>query len=339
MEQLAARYRRFAAEEARGRSPLYEALAIGIAADPDALRFLRALPPAKRQPNLLLAAVRHLHGTAPDWPWFRDRLLADQAAIRAVMLARATQTNEPNRCAVLLPLLARLPQPLALIEIGASAGLCLLPDFYGYDYGTVRLDPAGQGAPVFPCAPDAATPLPAAIPRIAWRAGIDLNPLDATDPEQSAWLETLVWPEQTRRLVRLRAAVRRASAAPRPGRPPRRRAPPPLRRGPARRDAGRLPHRRACLCRRSRRTRRFRCPHARTCPVLGQQRGARRVSRVGPRPIANPRTLPARAQRRPARLDRPARHRHGVDRRSLIGSRQWNTPTSASWRASPATAA
>ena len=50
------------------------------------------------------------------------------------MLERRTQTNEPARCALMLPLLAALPQPLALLEVGASAGLCLLPDRYGYDY-------------------------------------------------------------------------------------------------------------------------------------------------------------------------------------------------------------
>jgi hypothetical protein len=204
---LAARYRRFAAEEARGRSPLYEALANGVAGDDAALRFLLTLPPAKQQPNLLLAAMRHLHGVAPSYGWFRDRLLGDLDAVRAVMLARSTQTNEPNRCVVLLPVLARLPQPLALLEVGTSAGLCLLPDRYGYDYGATTLNPAGQGHPVLPCAADAATPLPSAMPRIAWRAGIDLNPIDAADPEQAAWLETLVWPEQADRLALLRAAL------------------------------------------------------------------------------------------------------------------------------------
>jgi hypothetical protein len=49
-------------------------------------------------------------------------------------MKRRTQTNEPARCATLLPLLALLPQPLALLEIGASAGLCLLPDLYSYKY-------------------------------------------------------------------------------------------------------------------------------------------------------------------------------------------------------------
>ncbi|HEY4252596.1 MAG TPA: DUF2332 domain-containing protein [Roseomonas sp.] len=206
---IAARYRRFAVQEARGRSPLYEALAEGVAGDPDCLRFLASLPEAKQQPNLLLAAVRHLHGTAAGWEDFRRNLLARPGALRAVMLARATQTNEPARCATLLPVLARLPQPIALIEVGASAGLCLLLDRYGYDYGRFVL----PGAPVFACAANAATPLPAAVPQVIWRAGLDLNPLDITDPDQRAWLETLVWPGQPGRLARLRAAMAIAAEA------------------------------------------------------------------------------------------------------------------------------
>ena len=62
------------------------------------------------------------------------------------MLERRTQTNEAARCALMLPLLAALPQPLALLEVGASAGLCLLPDRYGYDYGT-----ATRSAPARRC--------------------------------------------------------------------------------------------------------------------------------------------------------------------------------------------
>src|SRR5260221_1951589 len=134
-------YRRFADDEARDRSPLYEALARQVAADDEILRFLLTLPKAKRQPNLLLAAVRHLCGTPADGADFRRRLLAARTAVRGLMLERSTQTNEPARCAVLLPALVALPQPLALIEVGASAGLCLLPHLYGYDYGSVPIDP------------------------------------------------------------------------------------------------------------------------------------------------------------------------------------------------------
>jgi hypothetical protein len=108
-----------------------------------------------------------------------------------------------------LPVLAGLPEPLALLEVGASAGLCLLPDFYAYDYGGALVAPEVQRltSPVFTCAINAATPVPTRPPRVVWRAGLDLNPVDLADPAEVAWLEALVWPEQTDRLARLRAAI------------------------------------------------------------------------------------------------------------------------------------
>jgi hypothetical protein len=210
IEHEAARYIRFADHEARGRSPLYEVLARGAAGDADVLRFLLTLPAPKRQPNLLLAAVRHLFGIQADWAGFRATLLAHRDAVRTVMLARSTQTNEPARCATLLPVLAALPQPLALIEVGASAGLCLLPDYYSYDFGAWITGPGRDGGPppVFACSVSAGTPVPATAPTVVWRAGLDLNPLDVSDPSHAAWLETLVWPEQTERRDRLLAAMR-----------------------------------------------------------------------------------------------------------------------------------
>jgi hypothetical protein len=210
--EISIRYARFAEEEAHGRSPLYETIARGVAADAEIIGFLLSLPTAKRQPNLLLAVVRHLFGTPVDWLAFRERLLSGRDAVRAVMQSRSTQTNEPARCATLLPVLARLPQPLALIEVGASAGLCLLPDRYGYDYGRVIL-PTGARSPTFRCAANDAVPVPAVLPRIVWRAGLDLNPLDIDDPSQVAWLETLIWPEQAGRLANLRAALAIAAEA------------------------------------------------------------------------------------------------------------------------------
>lgn len=216
LERVGAVYRRFADEEARGRSPLYEALARGVAENAQLLKLLAGMPPPKRQPNLLFAAVRHIAGVQEDWPSFHCVMLTRWGEIQAVMLSHSTQTNEPGRCATLLPVFARLPQPLALIEVGASAGLCLLPDRYAYRYGdhAVRPDDICADAPVFPCRASSGTPLPRAIPRIVWRAGLDLNPLDVADAAQTAWLETLVWPEQTGRAERLRAAMRIARADP-----------------------------------------------------------------------------------------------------------------------------
>ncbi|HEU4451679.1 MAG TPA: DUF2332 domain-containing protein [Longimicrobium sp.] len=219
--RIRARYRHFAEHEARGISPLYEELALAVAEaeSEDVPRFIASLPGPKRQPNLVFAAVRHLYGTPRDALHFAELVEAHPEPIRGLILARSTQTNEPGRCATLLPALALLPQPLALLEVGASAGLCLLPDRYAYDYGRARIEPTTRGAhppPVFPCRPDAATPIPGAVPRVVWRAGIDLNPLDPSDPEEAAWLKTLVWPGQEARAERLRAALRVARDQPPP---------------------------------------------------------------------------------------------------------------------------
>ena len=213
---IAETYRRFAREEAHGRSPLYELLTDGVANDPDLLAHIADLPPAKQQPNLLLAAARHVNGVPGNWAEFRSGTLAKWDDIRAVMMARSTQTNEAGRCAALLPVLALLPQPLALLEVGTSAGLCLFPDRYAFDYGGQVIGPAdmSESTPVFPCRADAPTPLPGALPHVIWRAGLDISPLDVNDAAQMDWLETLVWPEQVDRLARLRAAVQVARADP-----------------------------------------------------------------------------------------------------------------------------
>jgi hypothetical protein len=208
-DNIAKRYRLFAEREVRGRSPLYEMLATRIAGDEAVLSFLSALPEIKQQPNLLFGAIKYLFGAAPDWPQFQKLLTENADEIRDCMLAHSTQTNEAARCATLLPVLANLPQPLALLEVGASAGLCLQPDRYAYDYGDGRVlrPSAHDDAPVLPCAVNAHTPIPARLPEIAWRAGLDLNPIDVQNRDQCAWLEALVWPEQHDRLARLRAAI------------------------------------------------------------------------------------------------------------------------------------
>jgi hypothetical protein len=198
------RYRRFAETEARDWSPTYEQWALGVAADPELLTLLDELPVPKRQPNLLFAAARYAGIPAGPFPGFRQRLLTRWPDVRQVMLARRTQTNEPGRCAVLLPLLAELPQPLALLEVGASAGLCLYPDRYGYRYGDHP--PLGNG-PVLDCAITGPVPIPTSRPHVVWRAGIDLNPLDVRDPDDVRWLEALIWPEHDHRRARLAAAV------------------------------------------------------------------------------------------------------------------------------------
>lgn len=214
LEKISQGYLRFAQEEARGQSGHYERLARAVAGQRELLAFLRGLPAAKRQPNLFFAAARRLGGLPGD----ADALLAlirrDGEGLRALMLSRSTQTNEPARCAVLLPALARLRPPLALLEVGASAGLCLLPDRYAYDYGPAGRIGASPDAPVLACRVAGPAPRPQALPEIVWRAGLDLDPPDLRDADDMAWLETLIWPGQEARLARLRAAVEMARKEP-----------------------------------------------------------------------------------------------------------------------------
>lgn len=196
--------------DAHGVSPVYERLALAVSRDDDVLALLENLPKQKRQPNLLFGVVRLLGGPVDDPAAFHAYVLAHWPAVEAEMRRRSTQTNEAGRCAVLLPVLARLPQPLALLEVGASAGLCLYPDRYGYRYGDMRL---GADRPVLECALTGTEP-PTALPEVVWRAGLDLNPLDVRDANDLAWLEALIWPEHTHRRARLRESAEIAAEDP-----------------------------------------------------------------------------------------------------------------------------
>lgn len=199
-------YRDFATYAA-GDSPCFEDWALGVIEDPEVLAWLGTLPAVKRQPNLVFAAARW-HGAPAPGPYagLRRTLIDQEPDVRATVMARATQTNEVGRLATVAPVLALVGGPLALVEVGASAGLCLFPDRYDYDWpplGGLR----GSGGPVLTAQAGGALPVPARHPEVAWRGGVDLNPLDVSDPDAMAWLEALVWPEQEQRRQRLRTAV------------------------------------------------------------------------------------------------------------------------------------
>ncbi len=225
---LAERYRSWADVGARGMSPAYEALAHAVADRTDVLDLLLRVDSPRRQPNLLFGALRW-HGApvtepaaALDWASTHPDLVLD------VLRTRRTQTNEAARCALLLPALSRIAAegaPLALVEIGASAGLCLLPDRWRYRYRLVDAadDPLAvhevgpSDSPVrLDCRVTGPAPLPDEVPAIGWRAGLDLDPVDATDPDARRWLECLVWPEHVDRADRLHAALAVAAADPPP---------------------------------------------------------------------------------------------------------------------------
>lgn len=212
--RIARRYRAFVAE-AGPTSPLYAQLAEEVATSDDVLAFLATLPVAKRQPNLFFAAVQFLHGAPDDGAALARVVGTDADRLRETMTARATQTNEPARCGALLPVLGLLDGPLALVEVGASAGLCLYPDRYHYEY---------DGSPVGPSsalhlsvATSGGVPVPLTVPTVVARVGVDLHPIDPADPDGRAWLRALVWPgphaEDRRRRLDAAAQVARAEPA------------------------------------------------------------------------------------------------------------------------------
>jgi hypothetical protein len=213
---VAAQYLEFAAH-CEGESPCFVEWALGVAADEEVLAWIDQLSGLKKQPNIVFAAARW-HGVPAPGPYagLRDALLGDDGTIRMTILTRSTQTNEVGRLATLLPAFSSVVPsgPVALIEAGASAGLNLFPDRWGYAWstpsGVVELGPA----PYLPCEVTGPAPLPTALPEVSWRGGIDLNPLDVTDAEAMRWLETLVWPEEDDRRVRLRHAIDVAAADP-----------------------------------------------------------------------------------------------------------------------------
>jgi hypothetical protein len=216
LEMISQRYNQFADREARGSSPSYETWSRAVAGDRALLSQLATLPAPKQQPNLVFAALRW-HGAQPgDRASLRHALLDSWSGVSRTIMQRSTQTNEPARCAVLLPLLHQVGGPVALIELGAAAGLCLIPDFYSYAYsdGTLVHPQSGPSDLLIQCRITAGSlPRDLAVPQVVWRAGVDLNPLEPADPGTAAWLETLVWPEHEHRRRRLAAALRLAAAA------------------------------------------------------------------------------------------------------------------------------
>ncbi|MEM1335336.1 MAG: DUF2332 domain-containing protein, partial [Actinomycetota bacterium] len=150
-----------------------------------------------------------------------------RAELAAITGRRTTQTNEIGRCAVLVPAMAVIAaeqqQPLAHLDVGASGGLNLLLDRFSYLYepsgrnadasiDTTRL---GAGATVeLSCTVTGSMPLPASLPDVIARCGIDRTPIDVTDPNEARWLEACVWPDQRDRFERLVAAIELAREHP-----------------------------------------------------------------------------------------------------------------------------
>ena len=224
LERLGKIMQRFADEELQGSSPLYERLARAAANDPTLLEPLLAAPKSQRRATLYFAAIHHLvledprddlAAFFPDVggptiqgdpvPALRTFLNDHATDLESLYRSHNTQTNEVGRSAFLVPMFglvhARAGKPLAMIEAGASAGLNLLFDHYRYDYG--RAGTLGNPASPVVLRPeirgDTEPPVPHAMPAVASRTGVDLQPVDVNDDEQIAWLRACIWPEHTAR--------------------------------------------------------------------------------------------------------------------------------------------
>lgn len=119
------------------------------------------------------------------------------------------QTNEVARSAALaggfLTIAAITSLPLSLLEIGASAGLNLHWDLFGYDLGGLGVN-RDQGRPLL--APDwEGPPPPAAEVIVRQRAGCDRAPIDIGSTDAVLRLRAYIWPDQTERLARLDQAL------------------------------------------------------------------------------------------------------------------------------------
>lgn len=199
-------------------SPCFVEWSLGVLDDAEVQAKIATLAPLKQQPNLVFAAARW-HGARAPGPYdgFRRTLLEQWPTVQRTILTRSTQTNEVGRLAALVPAFATFGDRVNLLEVGTSAGLCLFPDAYCYEWArhddAESVHSAGEG-PTLTCQVSGPAPLPDRVPDVGWRAGVDLHPLDVADPDQMAWLANLVWPEQEHRRNRLRSAIEVARQSP-----------------------------------------------------------------------------------------------------------------------------
>jgi hypothetical protein len=236
-------FRHFADSTERDGATTYTAICRGVAEDAGVLALLGAAPLAQRRPNILLAAVHFLLlGGAPhDLAAHYDTVPSDPAATAPpganvvddfiafcadyrdelvhLVSTRNTQTNEIGRCSALYPVFSSISalhagQTVALLDLGASAGLNLLFDHYAYVYvpreegravtvgdstSSVTLDCVVRGDPQ-------SLPLRDA-PSIATRVGLDQSPLNPAVADDARWLLACLWPDNLPRFIRLQGAL------------------------------------------------------------------------------------------------------------------------------------
>jgi hypothetical protein len=248
---LADHFRGFAATVERDGGTTYPAICRSVADDEHTLSLLDRAPLAQRRPLLLLAAVHFLLLSGADDPLagyydtvaevrgvpyaapsgdvavaFTAFCLAHRRELEHLVATRTTQTNEVGRCSALLPGLCEVASryewevPLALLDLGTSAGLNLLFDDYSYTYRsasdeTILTSGADGSAVWIECsARDDLGSLPELRPpTLSDRVGLDLSPLDPFSDDAALWLLACQWPDNPARFGRLRAALANVQAS------------------------------------------------------------------------------------------------------------------------------
>ena len=225
MEKLILSFTRFAEIETKNNSSLYYFWCKKIIHDEEMLQLLIQIPESQPKPNLFFAAIQFLLMKYDDplkryIPSFvlnplpiEESYLALQKFVKKYEQAliqcfqtRRVQTNEVRRSAYLYPIFSdiakRAQKPLALIEIGTSAGLLLNVDKYCYEvkegdsfiyYGHLESQVLLKSENIgnaLTCYRDF---------QVSDRYGIDLNVLQLQNRDDYMWLEALIWPEHKER--------------------------------------------------------------------------------------------------------------------------------------------
>lgn len=168
---------------------------------------LHALVLSGRSPALAQAWPPHLADDASLWLAISQAFDEEEAFILA-FIQSPPQTNEVRRSsAVMCGLLAvaeRFGLPIDLLELGASAGLNLVPDVYRHRLGAAE---AGHAASAVLLEPEwRGGPVAQGGVRVVSRAGCDLRPFDLQDPTALHRMRTYLWADQPDRMERTIAA-------------------------------------------------------------------------------------------------------------------------------------
>jgi hypothetical protein len=199
-------------------------------ANDDDLLALAAEIPVERLPALLfVASVQRVVADHPDDPLARyypgparrpidtgfagelHRFATAHADDLRTWFGHRYQMNEVGRCAqtaLALGLVQRAEpgRPLGLVDIGTGSGIGLCLDRYRVDLGAAGSFGPADSPVTLTVDVDGSPPLPPSEPDIAVRLGIDVAPIDLTDPAARAWLAACI-PPTTDAEQRLAAAV------------------------------------------------------------------------------------------------------------------------------------